>query len=118
MNTKNIQTNKQTNMNKQTNKQTKKTNMIKSNNQTKTKQKTKQTKTKTNTNTNRVNFNAVCSLGKKVDFTKISSNDIYAILTTFGVEAARAAIVNEINNVFTVYGISVDQRHLGLIAGK
>ena len=34
----------------------------------------------------------------------------------FGVEAARAAIVKEVKTVFGVYGISVDPRHLGLIA--
>lgn len=31
-------------------------------------------------------------------------------------EAARTAIVSEIGNVFRVYGISVDYRHLALIA--
>ena len=34
----------------------------------------------------------------------------------YGVEAARATIVTEIRSVFGVYGISVDERHLGLIA--
>ena len=33
-----------------------------------------------------------------------------------GVEAARAAIVNQIAGVFSVYGINVNRRHLGLIA--
>ena len=35
---------------------------------------------------------------------------------TYGVEAARNAIMKEIAQVFSVYGISVDPRHLGLIA--
>lgn len=39
-----------------------------------------------------------------------------AILNTYGVEAARACIVREIGAVFKVYGISVDARHLGLVA--
>lgn len=51
-----------------------------------------------------------------VDVDRISSNDIGMILETYGVEAARAAIVEQITAVFGVYGISVDPRHLGLIA--
>jgi hypothetical protein len=46
----------------------------------------------------------------------VYSNDIYAILTTYGVEMARAAIVREISGVFGVYNIEVDIRHLELIA--
>ena len=42
---------------------------------------------------------------------------IFALLTFgTGVEAGRAAISTEVNNVFSMYGISVDKRHLGLIA--
>jgi len=37
-----------------------------------------------------------------VDLSKVRSNDIYAVLCTFGVEAARRAIVDEINGVFKV----------------
>lgn len=44
------------------------------------------------------------------------SNDIYAILMTYGIEMARAAIVREISGVFGVYNIEVDIRHLELIA--
>ncbi|OCH92152.1 beta and beta-prime subunits of DNA dependent RNA-polymerase [Obba rivulosa] len=44
------------------------------------------------------------------------SNDIYAILCTYGVEAARATILREIGGVFAVYKIDVDLRHLELIA--
>jgi hypothetical protein len=46
----------------------------------------------------------------------IASNDINAILETYGVEAARASIVSEVLSVFGVYGINVDPRHLALIA--
>jgi DNA-directed RNA polymerase I subunit RPA1 len=46
----------------------------------------------------------------------LETNDIYGMLTTYGVEAARATIVQEIRSVFGVYGIGVDIRHLGLIA--
>ncbi|KAI9507014.1 beta and beta-prime subunits of DNA dependent RNA-polymerase [Russula earlei] len=44
------------------------------------------------------------------------SNDIYAILMTYGIEMARAAIVREMRDVFAVYNIEVDIRHLELIA--
>lgn len=46
----------------------------------------------------------------------IYSNDIYAILRAYGVEAARAVILREIGGVFAVYKIDVDSRHLELIA--
>jgi hypothetical protein len=46
----------------------------------------------------------------------VYSNDIYAILMTYGIEMARAAIVREISGVFSVYKIEVDVRHLELIA--
>ncbi|KAH7916295.1 hypothetical protein BJ138DRAFT_1219726 [Hygrophoropsis aurantiaca] len=45
----------------------------------------------------------------------IYSNDIYAILKTYGVEMARAAILREIGGVFDAYKIDVDMRHLELI---
>ena len=48
--------------------------------------------------------------------TRIRSNDIYAVLQTYGVEMARATIVDEISAVFAVYSIDVDRRHLELIA--
>ena len=51
-----------------------------------------------------------------VDLDKLASNDIYAILTTFGVEAARKAIIDEMSAVFEAYGIGVDYRHLTIIA--
>jgi hypothetical protein len=44
------------------------------------------------------------------------SNDIHAILKTYGVEMARAAILKEIGGVFAAYKIDVDMRHLELIA--
>ena len=64
-----------------------------------------------------MNFHDVWSrLHRYVDLTKIDSNDIWQIMQHYGVEAGRAAIVKEIRNVFSVYGITVDPRHLGLIA--
>ena len=51
-----------------------------------------------------------------VDHCKLLSNDIWALRCAYGVEAARMNIVGQIRGVFAVYGISVDPRHLTLIA--
>lgn len=51
-----------------------------------------------------------------VDLDKITTNDIGAILRTYGVEAARTSIIKEMSGVFSVYGIGVDYRHLTIIA--
>ncbi|XP_047991177.1 DNA-directed RNA polymerase I subunit RPA1 [Leguminivora glycinivorella] len=47
---------------------------------------------------------------------KLYSNDVHAIARTYGIEAANKVIIKEIKNVFNVYGITVDPRHLSLIA--
>lgn len=49
-----------------------------------------------------VNFSILAKFAGVVDLSKIRSNDIYAVLTTYGVEAARRSIVDEINGVFKV----------------
>ena len=46
----------------------------------------------------------------------VTSNDVWAVLRTFGVEAARATVVREVGAVFGAYGIGVDARHLSLIS--
>lgn len=38
----------------------------------------------------------------------IKSNDVYAMLLTYGVEAARLTIVQEIQGIFGAYGIAVN----------
>ncbi|KAI5168463.1 DNA-directed RNA polymerase I subunit RPA1 [Pancytospora epiphaga] len=55
-------------------------------------------------------------LSTALDFYRSYSNDIYSVYKTFGVEAARLSIVKEITNVFDVYGISINHRHLHLVA--
>lgn len=47
---------------------------------------------------------------------EIYSNDIYAVLKTYGVEMARGTILSEMSGVFKAYNIDVDRRHLELIA--
>ncbi|KAK4705314.1 DNA-directed RNA polymerase I subunit RPA1, partial [Phenoliferia sp. Uapishka_3] len=64
-----------------------------------------------------VNLRACWNFGNGiVDLNKIYTNDVGAILRTYGVEAARTSIIKEMSGVFGVYGIGVDYRHLTLIA--
>ncbi|KAF2001316.1 beta and beta-prime subunits of DNA dependent RNA-polymerase [Amniculicola lignicola CBS 123094] len=51
-----------------------------------------------------------------LDTSRLFTNDIVAMLHLYGVEACRATIVREMHNVFSGHGISVDNRHLNLIA--
>ncbi|MED6108851.1 hypothetical protein PIB30_028051 [Stylosanthes scabra] len=63
-----------------------------------------------------VNFQTFWDLEDHLDVRYIYSNDVHAMLTAYGVEAARETIIREVKNVFKSYGISVDIRHLMLIA--
>ncbi|GAA5898151.1 DNA-directed RNA polymerase I core subunit RPA190 [Sporobolomyces salmoneus] len=72
---------------------------------------------KRNAVTEGVNLRALWHFGHGiVDLDNISTNDVGAILRTYGVEAARSSIINEMSAVFSVYGIGVDYRHLTVIA--
>jgi RNA polymerase Rpb1, domain 5 len=51
-----------------------------------------------------------------VQINNIYTNDIYAMLTHYGVEGARTVLIKEISSVFGSYNIDVDFRHLELIA--
>ena len=51
-----------------------------------------------------------------IDPNRMFTNDIAAMLQLYGVEACRATIVREMHAVFSGHGISVDHRHLNLIA--
>ncbi|CAO3689510.1 unnamed protein product [Umbelopsis ramanniana] len=63
-----------------------------------------------------VNLQGIWPYADIIDVNSIDTNDIAAVLRTYGVEAARNAIMKEVDGVFQVYGISVDKRHLSLIA--
>ncbi|KAK1576819.1 hypothetical protein Q3G72_016726 [Acer saccharum] len=63
-----------------------------------------------------VDFKAFWQLQDFLDPRYVYSNNIHAMLDTFGVEAARETIIREISHVFNSYGISVNIRHLTLIA--
>mmetsp|Transcript_12573 Transcript_12573/g.38432 ORF Transcript_12573/g.38432 Transcript_12573/m.38432 type:complete len:269 (-) Transcript_12573:1575-2381(-) len=62
------------------------------------------------------NLHAVWEHDDFVRLERVISNDIYLILETYGVEAARAALINELSMVFQAYGIPVNNRHISLIA--
>jgi DNA-directed RNA polymerase beta' subunit len=51
-----------------------------------------------------------------VDMNRFTTNDIADMLRLYGVEAARTTLVKEISGVFESHAISVDPRHLALIA--
>ncbi|NXT38325.1 RPA1 polymerase, partial [Pelecanoides urinatrix] len=51
-----------------------------------------------------------------LDLNRLYSNDIHAMAKNYGIESALRAIIKEIKDVFAVYGIVVDPRHLSLVA--
>lgn len=53
---------------------------------------------------------------KGVDPNRVTSNDLYDVADTFGIEAARQTIINEINNVIESQGLDINERHLKLVA--
>ena len=63
-----------------------------------------------------VNLSAVRDYQHIIDPHRLRTNDIGAMLAYYGVEAARATIVQEMRSVFASHSISVDNRHLNLIA--
>ncbi|EEH52215.1 uncharacterized protein MICPUCDRAFT_36623 [Micromonas pusilla CCMP1545] len=65
--------------------------------------------------TDGVNFAAAWANDDLVDCANVKTNDVYAMMQTYGVEAARETLVAEVRGVFGVYGIAVDARHLSLI---
>lgn len=63
-----------------------------------------------------VNLRAMHHYTSYINPNTINTNDIVAMLTTYGVEACRSAIVKEMFDVFSSHHIAVDHRHLNLIA--
>ena len=51
-----------------------------------------------------------------IDKARSTTNDIYEIELVLGIEAARNAIVNELNTVFSDQGLNVDVRHIMIVA--
>jgi len=53
---------------------------------------------------------------KEIDNKKITSNDLHEVATTFGIEAARQMIINEVKDVLDSQGLDIHIKHLELIA--
>jgi len=69
-----------------------------------------------NLQTDGINFEMMYKYGKLLDLDRLRANSIHDMANYYGIEAAGRTIVQEIKNVFGVYGINVDYRHLSLIA--
>ena len=63
-----------------------------------------------------INWKAMYEYRNCIDVKRIECNDIWEVLRNYGVEAARQTIIREIKNVFGVYGIVIDYRHLSLVS--
>jgi len=61
------------------------------------------------------NLNKIVELDV-VDGTRTTSNDIFEIANTLGIEAARQAIIDEVLKVIDAQGLNVDVRHIMLVA--
>ena len=61
------------------------------------------------------NFSQIVN-SEEIDMNRFYTNDIAIILKRYGIEAARNAIIKEVDSVFQNYCIDVDKRHLQLIA--
>uniref|UniRef100_A0A182N9R4 DNA-directed RNA polymerase subunit n=1 Tax=Anopheles dirus TaxID=7168 RepID=A0A182N9R4_9DIPT len=63
-----------------------------------------------------INMSAMTAHAKVLDLNRLYTNDIHSMAKRYGIEAAARVIVKEIQNVFGVYGITIDPRHLLLVA--
>ncbi|KAG8371904.1 hypothetical protein BUALT_Bualt12G0011400 [Buddleja alternifolia] len=63
-----------------------------------------------------VDFISFWEMQDDLDLSRLYSNNIHAMLQTYGVEAARATLIREVKQVFDIYGVKIDFRHLSLIA--
>ncbi|XP_057783814.1 DNA-directed RNA polymerase I subunit 1 [Salvia miltiorrhiza] len=63
-----------------------------------------------------VDFKSLWEMHEDLDLSRLYSNNVHAVLNTYGVEAARATLIREVKQVFDIYGVKIDYRHLSLIA--
>ena len=61
------------------------------------------------------NIEAMFAYEKILDLKRLHCNNIHDMARFYGIEAANKTIVKEIVNVFSVYGIDINPRHLSLI---
>ncbi|XP_044737511.1 DNA-directed RNA polymerase I subunit RPA1 [Chrysoperla carnea] len=66
--------------------------------------------------TDGININEMFKYNHILNLNKLYTNDIHKMADVYGIEAAACVIRKEIKEVFGVYGINVDYRHLSLIS--
>ena len=62
-----------------------------------------------------INFSAVASADRRIDHTRLMSNDICEIIRNLGVEAVRQALLGELRSVIEFDGSYVNYRHLAIL---
>ncbi|XP_034078691.1 LOW QUALITY PROTEIN: DNA-directed RNA polymerase I subunit RPA1 [Gymnodraco acuticeps] len=67
-------------------------------------------------NTEGINMHELFKHSDILDINRLYSNQVHAMAQTYGIEVALKVIEKEIKDVFAVYGIEVDPRHLSLVA--
>ncbi|XP_059201503.1 DNA-directed RNA polymerase I subunit RPA1 [Centropristis striata] len=67
-------------------------------------------------NTEGINMHELFKHSDILDINRLYSNEVHAMAQTYGIEVALKVIEKEIKDVFAVYGIEVDPRHLSLVA--
>ncbi|CAL8301311.1 unnamed protein product [Arctogadus glacialis] len=67
-------------------------------------------------NTEGINMHELFKYSDILDLNRLYSNEVHAMANTYGIEVALRIIEKEIRDVFAVYGIEVDPRHLSLVA--
>ncbi|MEK6899869.1 MAG: DNA-directed RNA polymerase subunit A'', partial [Nanoarchaeota archaeon] len=65
--------------------------------------------------TSGINLKDIFSMSE-VDTSRTTCNDICEIFETLGIEAAREAIINEVQKVIESQGLNIDARHIMLVA--
>jgi DNA-directed RNA polymerase I subunit RPA1 len=65
---------------------------------------------------NGINFYAVWLNDDLIDINRIFTNDIYALMLTYGIEAARNALSKELETIFQIQGILINKHHIDLIS--
>ncbi|KAJ0050146.1 hypothetical protein NL108_013161, partial [Boleophthalmus pectinirostris] len=67
-------------------------------------------------NTEGINMHELFKYCDILDLNRLYCNEVHAMAATYGIEVALKVIEKEIKDVFAVYGIEVDPRHLSLVA--
>ncbi|XP_077434020.1 DNA-directed RNA polymerase I subunit RPA1 isoform X1 [Vanacampus margaritifer] len=67
-------------------------------------------------NTEGINMYKMFEHSDILDVNRLYSNEVHAMANTYGIEVALKVIEKEIKDVFAVYGIEVDPRHLSVVA--